>query len=440
VPPGQCPGAGTESFWKELPVSEGFIDPERWPDLVRRPEATLLGSRAARVRERLELLTRDNGIALTPGARPRFVVRDGLVLDRIVADGWLGLAEGYMAGEWIADPLPEVLGVLLSQPLESGLGALMSRRRRRDFGGVGTGELPDALVELYTGATRATGSALFASGTRTSATRDVTQFGRVTPVVESWMDAPSVVERADLDDAQVHRTNRMLDMARTGPGDRVLELPSSGGALAVIAARRGARVDVLTADPDHAEVVRARAHAAGVGGAVRVETIRGVVPSPRQWSGTYDAVFSVERAETLGDEGLGQFFDAVERMLSRDGIAVIQSVVHAGGSELADDVVAQSLDVMRAYVWPALRYPTTVRMTAQANKAGLELLREVHTGSHMALTLGLWRAVFTSRERQAAAAGFDPVYRRLWDYQLALHEALVDAGALDCVQLVMRRH
>ena len=42
--------------------------------------------------------------------------------------------------------------------------------------------------------------------------------------------------------------------------------------------------------------------------------------------------------------------------------------------------------------------------------------------------------------RQAAAAGFDPVYRRLWDYQLALHEALVDAGALDCVQLVMRRH
>jgi cyclopropane-fatty-acyl-phospholipid synthase len=165
-----------------------------------------------------------------------------------------------------------------------------------------------------------------------------------------------------------------------------------------------------------------------------------MVPSPRQWSGTYDAVFSVERAETLGDDGLGQFFGAVERMLARDGIAVIQSVVHAEGSDLADDVVAHSLDVMRAYVWPALRYPTTARMTAQANKAGLELLREIHTGSHLALTLGLWRAVFTSRERQAAAAGFDPVYRRLWEYQLALHEALVDADALDCVQLILRRH
>ncbi|WP_297004765.1 class I SAM-dependent methyltransferase [uncultured Corynebacterium sp.] len=420
-------------------MTEGFIDPERWPDLVRRPEATLLGVRAARLRERLELLTRDHGIALTPGARPRFVVRDGLVLDRIVAGGWLGLAEGYMAGEWTAEPLPEVLRVLLSQPLESGLGALVSRRRRRDFGDAGPGELPDALVELYAGETRTTGSALFASGTRTSTTRETTQFNRLTPVVESWMDAPVDVERADLDGAQVHRINRMLDMARTGPGDRVLELPSSGGALAVIAARRGARVDVLTSDPDHAEVVRARAHAAGVGGAVRVETIRGAVPSPRQWSGSYDAVFSVERAETLGDEGLGRFFGAVERMLAPGGVAVVQSVVRNEGDGLPDDMVAQSLDVMRAYVWPALQYPTSARMGEQANRAGLELVREVHIGSHLALTLGLWRATFLSHERQAAAAGFDPVYRRLWDYQLALHEALVGADALDCVQFILRR-
>jgi cyclopropane-fatty-acyl-phospholipid synthase len=31
------------------------------------------------------------------------------------------------------------------------------------------------------------------------------------------------------------------------------------------------------------------------------------------------------------------------------------------------------------------------------------------------------------------------VYRRLWTYQLALHEALVGAGDLDCVQFVLRR-
>lgn len=420
-------------------MSEGFIDPERWPDLVRRQEAPLLGARAARVREHLESLTRYNGIGLSRDSEPRLVVGDGLALDRIVAGGWLGLAEGYMAGEWSAEPLPKVLRVLLSQPLESGLGAVIARRRRRDFGDIRAGELPDALVELYTGETRATASALFASGTRTSSTRHVDQSGRSVPVVVSWMDAPSLVDRADLDDAQVNRMNRMLDMARVGPGDRVLELPSSGGALPVLAARRGARVDVLTSGPDHAEVVRSRAHAAGVGGAIRVETVRGPVPTPRQWSGTYDAIFSVERMETLGDQGAEDFLGAVSRMLAPRGIAVIQSVTGGEGTEIPADIVEQSLDVMRAYVWPALSFPTPEQVIERANRSGMEVLREVHLGSHYALTLSLWRAAFASRERQAAAAGFDPVYRRLWSYQLALHEALVSAGALDCVQFVMRR-
>lgn len=419
-------------------MPEGYIDPERWPALVGSPDAPLLGRRAGKLRDRLEDLTRRNGVALTRGASPRFVMSDGVVLDRAVAGGWLGLAEGYMAGEWTAEPLPDVLRVLLSQPLEAGFGARLARRRRTDFGQVRSGELPDALVGIYTGDTRATGSALFASGTRTSETVTVEQHGHPTPVVTTWMDAPARVERADLDAAQLNRIGHMLDLAQVGPGDRVLELTSSGGALPVVAARRGAGVDVLTSDADHADVVRERAHAAGVGGAVRVQTIRGPVPSPRQWSGTYDAVFSVERMETLGDEGTLHYLRAAERMLAPGGTAVIQSVVSAAPAK--DLTTAdESLDVVRAYIWPALHHPTVGHVRAEAEKAGLTLTREVHLGSHLERTLALWRSAFTARERSAAAAGFDPVYRRLWSYQLALYEALVGAGDLDCVQFVFRR-
>ena len=419
-------------------MSEGYIDPERWPALVGRPDAPLLGRRAEKLRTRLEELTRRNGVALTRGASPRFVVSDGVVLDRAVAAGWLGMAEGYMAGEWSAEPLPEVLRVLLSQPLEAGLGARLARRRRPDFGQVRSGELPDSLVGIYTGDTRATGSALFASGTRTSETVTVTQHGRPTPVITTWLDAPARVERADLDGAQLNRIDHMLDLAEVGPGDRVLELTSSGGALPVVAARRGARVDVLTSDADHADAVRERARAAGVGGAVRVQTIRGPVPSPRQWSGTYEAVFSVERMETLGDEGTLHYLRAAERMLAPRGTAVIQSVTSAEPTKNRPSV-DPAFDVVRAYVWPALHYPTVGHVRAAAEKAGLTLTREVHLGSHLERTLSLWRSAFTARERSAAAAGYDPVYRRLWTYQLALHEALVGTGDLDCVQFVLRR-
>ncbi|WP_339995891.1 class I SAM-dependent methyltransferase [Corynebacterium sp. USCH3] len=421
---------------------ENYVDPVRWPGVARLPEAPFLGRRAVNLQQRLEDLTQDHGIALTPGASPRFVVDDGLMLDRVVDSGWLGLAEGYMAGEWTADPLPEVLGVLLTQPLEGGFGRALSRRRRRVSGNVRAGDLPDALVDIYAGQTRATGAALFASGTRTSEVENPDQAGHHPPVSVRYFDAPTdpgLVDRADLDSAQRHRINAMLDEAQVGPGHRVLELPSSGGALPVMAAQRGAHVDVLTSDVEHAEQVRSVAHDAGVGGAVRVQTIRGPVPSPRQWSGTYDAVFSVERMETLGDDGTVHFLKAVERMLAADGIAVIQSVVRAHGSDLPEETVAESLDVMRAYVWPAVAYPTDGHVLSQANRAGLCLTARNRMGSHYATTLGLWRSAFNARERAAAAAGFDVVYRRLWNYQLALHEALARAGALDCEQFVFRR-
>ncbi|MDN5684088.1 class I SAM-dependent methyltransferase [Corynebacterium glyciniphilum] len=421
---------------------ESYVDPERWPGVARLPEASFLGRRAVNLQQRLEDLTQEHGVALTPGATPRFVVDDGLVLDRVVDSGWLGLAEGYMAGEWTAEPLPDVLGVLLTQPLEGGFGRTLSRRRRRVSGHVRAGDLPDSLVDIYAGRYRATGSALFASGTRTSEVENPDQDGHHPAVTVRYFDAPTdpeLVDRADLDSAQRHRINAMLDEAQVGPGHRVLELPSSGGALPVMAAQRGAHVDVLTSDVEHAERVRAYAHDAGVGGAVRVQTIRGPVPSPRQWSGTYDAIFSVERMETLGDDGTIHFLRAVERMLASDGIAVIQSVVRVPDSGLPDETVGESLDVMRAYVWPAVECPTDEHVLSRANRAGLRLTARNRMGSHYATTLALWRSAFNSRERAAAAAGFDAVYRRLWNYQFALHEALARAGALDCEQFVFRR-
>lgn len=435
-------GSGRRSVRAHRAPGDTYVDPEQWPGVARQPEAAFLGRRAVNLQQRLEELTQNHGISLTPGASPRFVVQDGLVLDRVVDSGWLGLAEGYMAGEWTADPLPEVLGVLLRQPLEGGFGRTLSRRRHRVSGQVRAGDLPDGLVDIYTGGSRATGSALFASGTRTTEVENPEQDGYKPPVPVCYLDAPTepeLVDRADLDSAQRHRINQMLDEAQVGPGHRVLELPSSGGALPVMAAQRGAHVDVLTSDVEHAETVRALAHDAGVGGAVRVQTIRGPVPSPRQWSGTYDAVFSVERMETLGKDGTIHFLRAVERMLATSGIAVVQSVTHNREADLPEETVEESLDVVRAYIWPAVEYPTTDHVVSRANRAGLRLTGRNRMGSHYATTLALWRSTFNARERAAAAAGFDAVYRRLWNYQLALHEALARAGALDCEQFVFRR-
>lgn len=422
-----------------------YIDANRWPHVVKTPQARFQGLRARDVTQRLEDLLRAQGISLSPADTPHMVVGDGQLIDRIVADGWLGVAEGYMAGEWDAEPLEEVLSAVLSQPLEQPsrhmLGTLLARNPR-DYGSVMAGEVPDSLVEIYAGVARTTGAALFSSASRVTSTETVdVSIGSGRKHTAKWpidvthFGPPHDVERQDLDDAQLRRIESMLDEAGVRAGDKVLELPSSGGQLAIQAALRGASVDVLTSDIDHADAVDARVRAAGVAGAVRVELIDGPIPSPRQWSGSYDAIFTVERMETLGAGGLRHFLRAIDRMLRRGGIAVAQAVVTCDNPEPTTD---ESLDVMRAYVWPTLHYPTVAQVREVAGRhTDLRVIAETHMGEHWAATLPLWRANFAARERQAAAAGFDSVFRRLWDYQLALHQALVGTGQLDCVQFVL---
>lgn len=189
---------------------EQYIDEQRWPNVVRPPQARFQGLRARDVTDRLEALLESKDIALDTSSVPNMVVRDGQVIDRIVAEGWLGLAEGYLAGEWDAEPLPDVLNVLLSHEWEKKSGKLMGSlgsKSQRNFGTVRPGELPEGLVELYAGSTRATGSALFSAASRSSASemvdvqtgsskRSTTQW----PIDVTWYGTPESVERLDLDE------------------------------------------------------------------------------------------------------------------------------------------------------------------------------------------------------------------------------------------------
>lgn len=419
---------------------EPYIDLDRWPSLAPPAHARFHTRRARALGRRLSDLFEASGISASSDGDARFTVVDGQGLDRMVSEGWLGVAQAFMAGEVEAEPLPAVLAALLAQPLEDSwaekLAGVLRPAGRDFFGPVQPGDLPVGLVELYAGATRATGAALFASSPRATETDVVTVGKEAYPLDVTWYEPPAPVDRRDLDDAQLRRIHRMLDAAGVRAGARVLELPSSGGQLAIEAARRGAAVDVLTSERQHAEAVVARARAAGVGGAVRVEVIADPVPSPRQWSGTYDAVVSVERLETTGPRGWRGFLRAVDRMLAADGVAVIQSVTATPEMTPQAD---EALDVMRAYIWPALGYPTAqdVRSVAEEH-TGLRVVAEAHMGAHYAATLPLWRTNFQVAQRQAAAAGFDATYRRLWDYQLALHEALVATGNVECMQFTLR--
>ena len=80
-------------------------------------------------------------------------------------------------------------------------------------------------------------------------------------------------------------------------------------------------------------------------------------------------------------------------------------------------------------------------MCIRDRDTGLRLVEEHRLDVHAEETLRLQAELFRARRREAAAAGFDVVFRRLWDFQYALRLALVRIGALEARQwrLVRRR-
>ena len=100
------------------------------------------------------------------------------------------------------------------------------------------------------------------------------------------------------------------------------------------------------------------------------------------------------------------------------------------------------MESLRAYIWPALEYRDVDGLRKIVDKhTGLRVIGETHAPEHLALSLKHQLTTFQGQLREAAADGFDAVYRRLWVWQLALRQAMAELGMLDVVQYTLiHRH
>ncbi|HET7244941.1 MAG TPA: class I SAM-dependent methyltransferase, partial [Streptosporangiaceae bacterium] len=207
----------------------------------------LLRRVAARLPIRVEAPDGSISGAGGPGAPALMILREDAFYRRLGA-GTAGLAEGYMAGDWIA---PDLVGLftalavhvaeIVPRPLQvlrrwyiprepAGEDATIDGARRnieRHY------DLSDDLFALFLDPTMTYSSALFAPGDT-------------------------------LADGQRRKIDTLLDRTGTGPGTTVLEIGTGWGELAVRAAARGAQVTTLTISPAQWAAARRRAAQAGL--------------------------------------------------------------------------------------------------------------------------------------------------------------------------------
>jgi cyclopropane-fatty-acyl-phospholipid synthase len=353
-----------------------------------------------------------------PGPAADVIVRRTALFRRLLADGALGLAEGYMAGEFDSpDPAAFLefaarnADAVLSRPAvqrvrsaaqrlweltgpSSRVGAVPTMRRHYDLGN-----------EFYA----------------------------------LWLDASmtyssAVFERPDepLEEAQARKYLLVAGAADLKPGHRVLETGTGWGSFAVFAAReRGCRVTTITISPEQAAHARRRAQEAGVADRVDVQ-----VRDYREIEGIYDRAVSIEMIESIDERQWPGYLQGVSNALVPGGRFGLQSITM---SERHFQHHLRHRDFVMTYIFPGGRCPSPSVLRRLTAEAGFRWMGAREIGPSYALTLAKWRRRFEAAGPAISGLGFDVRFRRMWRYYLAYCEAGFRTGWTGDLQLSLEK-
>ncbi|MFE3514436.1 class I SAM-dependent methyltransferase [Streptomyces sp. NPDC059166] len=402
------------------------VDASRWPDVAAQPKASAVRTAVAerlvrhalsRLPLRARLAGRDS-IGL--GGPLMEIRRPDAFFRRIGASGLIGFGESYMAGEWDSPDLVGVLTVLAGNaaglvpaPLQR-LRKLWALRQPAAQANTPEGardnishhyDLSNDLFALFLDETLSYSSAVF----------------RGFPAEHELLPA-----------AQHRKIDRLLDLARVGPGTELLEIGTGWGELSVRAAARGARVTTLTLSREQQELARARIREAGYEDRVDVRLC-----DYRDVTGEYDAIVSVEMIEAVGVEFWPVYFRTLERRLAPGGRVALQAITMPDDRMLASN---STYTWIQKYIFPGGMIPS-VEAVERVTTAHTALRTEQCDGfgMHYAETLRLWRERFEERADRVDALGFDATFRRMWTFYLAYSEAGFRSGYLDVQQMLLIR-
>ena len=399
------------------------LDPVRWPDVAVVPRNPVRARVARRLFERvvrelpLHVVLPDGQVLGAGGLTGPVMnlVRPADFYARGAATGLVGFGEAYMAGDWEADDVTDVLTVFASR-----MSTLVPPRlqRLRDV----------ALLRHPSSDSNAKHNARSNIARHYDLSNDLfALFLDPTMTYSSALfDSPSTLEQA-----QVRTVDRLLDAVGVTAGTELLEIGTGWGELALRAAGRGARVRSLTLSEEQRSYALQRVAAAGLTGQVTVDLC-----DYRDSGGSYDAVVSVEMIEAVGFDYWPEYFAVLARSLRPGGRVGLQAIT------MPHDRMMASRDTftwIHKYVFPGGLIPSVEVIHERAGSAGLRVTDDLAFGKDYARTLNLWHARFEGSAAQVGELGFDDVFRRMWSLYLAYSEAGFRSGYLDVHQLVLEK-
>ncbi|KAJ7038783.1 CFS1-like protein [Mycena alexandri] len=208
----------------------------------------------------------------------------------------------------------------------------------------------------------------------------------------------AVSVRESLEDAQIRKVKLILKKANILPGQRVLEIGTGWGCLAILAAKTfDCTVETVTLSSNQAALARKRIEDAKLSDRITVHCMdfRECKLKP-EWAGSFDKFISIEMIEHVGKDFFTEYWAVADWALKPDtGVGVVQGISIPEARVASYDA---SVDFAQKWViFPGGYLPSFsfIVETLNAGSAGRLIVDSVlNIGPHYARTLREWKRRF----------------------------------------------
>lgn len=344
-------------------------------------------------------------------------LHDAKLLRRLATLGAIGLADGYVDGDFDSPDLASVIelgAVHLDAGIEAPGAEALERAGKAIWRALGRPAAPRGPLR-----------------------RTVEHYDLGNEFFALWLDPTMTYSSAvfaddamSLEEAQHEKYRRLAEMTGIRAGERVLEIGCGWGGFAAYAAGElGCRVTAITVSVEQRDHVEKLVADRGLSDRVEVR-----LQDFRETTGTYDRIVSIEMIESIPKALWAPYFRTLRDRVWPGGTIGLQIIAVADAHWRTSD---RNPDFIRRYVFPGAQVPAPMVLRELARDHGFVWREDHGHGRSYARTLRSWRENFDARIDEVAAQGFDERFRRMWRYYLSYCEGGFRAGRTDVRQIVL---
>lgn len=216
--------------------------------------------------------------------------------------------------------------------------------------------------------------------------------------------------------AQQNKMHLICQRLELQPSDRVIEIGTGWGGLAVYMAQHiGCHVTTTTISDAQFDYAQQQVKQLGL-----EDNITLLKNDYRLLEGQYDKLVSIEMIEAVGHEYLPTFFTQCSQLLKPNGKMLLQSITIADSRY---DQYRQNIDFIQKYIFPGGCLPSIAEMSKHiANSTDMVIDEIQDIGLHYARTLNDWHQVFDKNWSELKSLGYKEDFKRLWQFYLCYCE------------------